>query len=417
VRRHGIDPHGIGRDGGQRIWKFGSMRPEAKLILLCCSAYGDATCASEATNLILHSLDWSWLERFALSQGVMPSVARRVAVLGLPEFGASKVQELRIYLKANQLRNRRLAGELLKILGGFAQNDVEVLAFKGPILASLAYGDLSMRAFTDLDILVRRADIARAALLLMSDGYGLANGEARIDPAIFSLFASGFEARRGDDYVDLHWRIRQRRFPFFPDDDSLWTRSIWIDFEGSRVRTFAPSDLVMFLCAHASKHGWSSLSMICDLAQVIRCDPALDLDAIIAEAERIGSRRMVVLGLYLASQLLQANVPESVLRHARADRDLRALACRVIDQMFADADDKTAASNQLAIALASMERRRDRIRYWAYRAVTPTMGDWEFLPLPRMLYPAYVFIRPLRFVAMYLRSPRAVWRAGALDKI
>jgi hypothetical protein len=126
---------------------------------------------------------------------------------------------------------------------------------------------------------------------------------------------------------------------------------------------------------------------------------------------------MVVLGLYLASQLLQANVPESVLRHARADRDLRALACRVIDQMFADADDKTAASNHLAIALASMERRRDRIRYWAYRAVTPTMGDWEFLPLPRMLYPAYVFIRPLRFVAMYLRSPRAVWRAGALDKI
>jgi hypothetical protein len=64
-----------------------------------------------------------------------------------------------------------------------------------------------------------------------------------------------------------------------------------------------------------------------------------------------------------------------------------------------------------------MERRRDRIRYWAYRAITPTMGDWGFLPLPRMLYPAYVLVRPLRFVAMYLRSPRAVWRAGILDKI
>ena len=393
------------------------MRPEVKLILLCCSAYDDATCASEAANISSHSLDWSWLERFALSQGVMPSVARRIAALGLPEFGASKVRQLKIYLEANQLRNRRLAGELLKILGSFAQNDIEALVFKGPILAALAYGDLSMRAFTDLDILVRRADIDRAALLLVSDGYGLANGEARIDPAIFSVFASGFEARRGDDYVDLHWRIRQRRFPFFPDDESLWTHSIWIDFEGSRVRTFAPSDMVMFLCAHASKHGWSSLSMICDLAQVIRRNPALDLDAIIAEAERIGSRRMVVLGLYLASQLLQAKVSESVLRHARADRALKALACRVIDQMFADADDKMAASNQLAIALASMERRRDRIRYWAYRAITPTMGDWGFLPLPRMLYPAYVFIRPFRFVAMYLRSPRAVWRTGTLDKI
>src|ERR1700687_496371 len=168
------------------------MRPEAKLILLCCSAYDDATCASEATTIISPSLDWRWLERFALSQGVMARVARRIAALELPEFGASKVKRLKIYLEANQLRNRRLAGELLKILGGFAQNDVEVLAFKGPILAALAYGDLSMRAFTDLDILVRRADIARAALLLMSDGYGLANGEARIDPAIFSLFASGF---------------------------------------------------------------------------------------------------------------------------------------------------------------------------------------------------------------------------------
>src|ERR1700730_14832414 len=120
------------------------MRPEVKLILLCCSAYGDATCTSEAANISSHTLDWSWLERFALSQGVMPSVARRLAVLRLPEFGASRVKHLKIYLEANQLRNRRLAGELLKILGGFAQNDVEVLAFKGPILAALAYGDLSM---------------------------------------------------------------------------------------------------------------------------------------------------------------------------------------------------------------------------------------------------------------------------------
>ncbi len=51
-----------------------------------------------------------------------------------------------------------------------------------------------------------------------------------------------------------------------------------------------------------------------------------------------------------------------------------------------------------------MDQMSDRIRYWFYRSITPTMGDWTFLPLPRLLYPAYFIIRPLRFALMPVRK-------------
>ena len=64
-------------------------------------------------------------------------------------------------------------------------------------------------------------------------------------------------------------------------------------------------------------------------------------------------------------------------------------------------------SNPEAIALRTMERKSDRWRYWLYRSITPTMGDWTFLPLPRLLYPAYFIIRPIRFVLMPVRRALA----------
>ena len=40
---------------------------------------------------------------------------------------------------------------------------------KGPVLASTAYGDIAMREFVDLDILVRPSDVASAMTILHPD--------------------------------------------------------------------------------------------------------------------------------------------------------------------------------------------------------------------------------------------------------
>ena len=52
----------------------------------------------------------------------------------------------------------------------FAERNIEVLPLKGPVLAEALYGDVTMRAYNDLDLLVRRENFHRAEVLLLDRG-------------------------------------------------------------------------------------------------------------------------------------------------------------------------------------------------------------------------------------------------------
>src|SRR5262249_12980679 len=125
---------------------------------------------------------------------------------------------------------------------------------------------------------------------------------------------------------------------------------------------------------------------------------------------RLHGLRMALIGLYLARRLTQVEIPDSIVRLVQADPEVEAIAAQIIKDMFI-VPDQYETVNPEAIALRAMDRRSDRLRYWLYRAITPTMGDWTFLPLPIPLYPAYFIIRPLRFALMPLRRALAA-RAG-----
>jgi len=58
----------------------------------------------------------------------------------------------------NAARNVFLTNKLFEILNLFKKNDILALPFKGPVLAESVYGDLSLRQFVDLDILVHNHD-------------------------------------------------------------------------------------------------------------------------------------------------------------------------------------------------------------------------------------------------------------------
>jgi len=60
---------------------------------------------------------------------------------------------------------------LLKVLDLLTGSGVEAIPFKGPVLAVQAYGDLLMRSFVDLDILIHAKDLSRVSKILIDQGY------------------------------------------------------------------------------------------------------------------------------------------------------------------------------------------------------------------------------------------------------
>ena len=53
-------------------------------------------------------------------------------------------------------------------------HDIEALAFKGPTLSQMAYGDITLRQYSDLDILVDEKEIFKAGSVLAQHEYDAA---------------------------------------------------------------------------------------------------------------------------------------------------------------------------------------------------------------------------------------------------
>ena len=74
----------------------------------------------------------------------------------------------------------------------------------------------------------------------------------------------------GEIAVDLQWALARRVFTFPLTLEELWGRSITSDIGGVPVQATLISDYLLILCAHGSKHCWSSLIWIADIAAVLR---------------------------------------------------------------------------------------------------------------------------------------------------
>src|SRR5207244_11975507 len=58
---------------------------------------------------------------------------------------------------------------------------------------------------------------------------------------------------------------------------------------GTLVRTLSAEHLLLVLCAHGAKHCWERLGWICDVAELLRGTPALDLSGMLAQARSLRS--------------------------------------------------------------------------------------------------------------------------------
>lgn len=350
-------------------------------------------------------VDWHRVSHMASVQAVMPLVYRYLtSELGdaLPDNATSG---LRAAFYGNSVRNLHLARELVRLTELLEKGGVEPLALKGPALAMAAYGAVTMRQFNDLDLLVRKSEVGRAAEILRGAGYA-----ARAGYSLADLDRSGaYEitmARAGAlTEIDLHWRLIPAYFPLALDGEDLWRRAVGIEIEGASVRTLAPADHLLYLCAHGAKHGWQALGGICDLAELIRSSArtsaaglsqSTDWDELSARAERAGAHRALYLGVLLAHELLDSAVPAGILEAACREPAVVRAARSFIAYVSDPGDDGPGFYQRWMVPLGMIAGPGARLRYLAARALLPSADDHEFLRLPLALYPLYYLLRPVR---------------------
>jgi hypothetical protein len=347
-------------------------------------------------------LDWSWIEETAQEHGVTPLVARRLGAIAESVDAADACQRFATLAVANELRNQYLLAQLADLIRGLGSASIGALAFNGPVLAQLAYGNIGLRSFSDLDVLVRCPDVPRAVRLFEGLGF---TAEGYDEVAFHADFFHTVEVNlRGPDGVvnlDLHWELSPGYYPYGPRGNELWDRAIIASVGGAQIPTLAPEDHLLHLMVHGSRHGWLALSQICDIAHFV-ARVNLDWATVLERAARGGCARMLRIGLMLSHDLLAAEIPADILETARADAKASALAIKLRAGLMTEPR-RDGSFRGFARSLGGLEHPGEHLRYIAVHALAPTLIDWRWRPLARWLYPAYYLLRPVRIAGVLMR--------------
>ena len=229
-------------------------------------------------------VDWSALLQLASRHKVAPLLYRSLITTphdGVPE---DILDQLREQFDFNLRRNLRLTGELLKVLNLFDAHGIRVIPYKGLVLASYLYGNLALRQFADLDILVRKEDVLKAKELLIPQGYQPLQKLNHAQEATLLRTNTEYVFYREEPWVSLevHWHVDLRESSIPLDFESLWARCEPLSLAGRSVLHPPKEDLLLILCAHTSKHIVPRLTWICDIAKLIRVHQGMDWDRIIS---------------------------------------------------------------------------------------------------------------------------------------
>lgn len=372
--------------------------PEDRLILCCARSAIDEGTAGRIASLLVEGIDWRRFLDRTFHHRVTPLVHCTLNSLRSEAVPADVMSALAQRCAGIARRNLFLLAELFK-LGAWLDTDrIPFVAYKGPALAMLAYGNLALREFGDLDILVEQSHYSKAREAFQRRQYRLTDDW-------------GWECTLVDDQrsisVDIHELLTPRQFPVALRFDDLHGRVVPLPVAGGATRTFCPEDLLIILCIQLAKDTWGPrsvrMSKLCDIAELLRSHPGLDWKAIAARARRAGVARILELGLRAAREHLGAPVDPSQLGMgtARSGALMGHLLARLLNEQGEPASGPLSSARFYFMV---RERWRERLypSYLDFRErLIPNERDRALLPLPKSLDFLYYLIRPFRVCGTY----------------
>lgn len=288
------------------------IRIEKQLLLCCIRLSLDSEEVKRLVALLKQDIDWEYLVRIALAQQVLPQLYRTLQSTSPNAVPRGILKQLRYQLEKNVEWNSFVSHIFINLLQLFERNGIPTIPFKGPTLAASVYGNLGLRQFGDLDILVRESDYSRAQQLLAAMGF------SRVKRFEWeSTFVGGKYAIA----VDLHKRMTSQEFSCPLDFDYLSKRLKPVVIFGTRVAALGPEDTLLMLAIQITKDAGTSylqLVKICDIDQLLRARPGFDLTGALSQANELGCERMVLFSLCLANNLLGTPLPQEIIRDMRA---------------------------------------------------------------------------------------------------
>lgn len=273
----------------------------------------------------------------AVLEAGLGGIALEHARLGEVQFEAAVASAFSRQASLTAAWTMHSRAELETILGALWTARVPTMLLKGAALSLCRsatdsppglplYDRPDLRPMTDVDLLVRPADAARAIEALES--CGCRRGMALLNDDLFpewyyelEFFGPSPQPLR----IDLHARpLRPLPLARWMPEDALWAQSREARVGDTSVRVPGPEAMLIHLAAHAAFHGCRRLIWVYDLHRTLEQQSvSLNWDIVVSLARRWRLAAAVYSALQRCKELFESVTPDTALNALARGGDWR----------------------------------------------------------------------------------------------
>lgn len=377
-----------------------NLSNDITLIIECCKEDQEQDILEQSIRQIS---DWDEFRKLAYAHGVFPLVYKILKSYSqyIPQDQLNLMKQTNLNIAQ---KNMLLTSELIKVMKLLEENKIEAIAFKGPTLSQMAYGDVVSRQYVDLDVLVNEDDLKKTYNLFLQNEYDTKIESEYLDNELFKQKNSDiqFISQKSNVLIEVHWKLFRSNFANKIDLTKTLYKSNLCNLNGQDIKVFSDEVLFVYLCMHGSKHGWERIEWVVDIHKLLTFYQEIDWDKVYRLSKTLECFTMVVLGIYLSKKYFNTNIKSN-------NFELQ------ITQIKSLEDQTIRYWNEALKNPSEVERNYKKFIYhyllndtlylkWKFVFNTSfaiNNGDISTINLPKGLYFLYFVIKPIRLLNKY----------------
>ena len=211
---------------------------ENKLLLLCARTQLTPQQNNELEVLLKQPLDWQHILDQSATHRLTPLLFYHLKNLELPPHIYTILEKTYTY---TAFHNMVYLAELNTIL----DQGIKIIVLKGPHLAETVYGNIALRPFSDMDLLIQRADIEKLDQKLIKLGY-ISSDKSFYKNCHFHLPYT--KKGKVNIHLEIHWAFVDKFILHRIDMDKILAAT---------TDKYLPCELnILYLILHLEKHAF-----------------------------------------------------------------------------------------------------------------------------------------------------------------
>ena len=372
------------------------LKPNIKFLLYCSKIDKIEYEKNYIIEYIKDIKDIESILKLSTKQAVFPHIAKN-----LDRYFPS----INFYRLSHIKYNMKLSSELINIVNFLEKKEIRTLSFKGSTLAKNAYGDIGLRQFADIDILIYKSDRFRVYDYMVKKRYipEIELTESNKKSFFNSVNVLGFYHPVSKVYIEIHWELLSKNYAIQWNEKKIWQNSSKVTINHTDITTMNLEQQLLYLSIHGGKHLFERIGWICDIDRTLRISSKIDWRLLLDEAEEMGTKRMLFIALYISHKLLSTPLTSDIQHKIDKNRVVKKITKKIISLQFGSKKIKYKAFKKFIILYGMRENQIDRVNFIYHSLFSPKFDDFKTIKLPNFLWFLYPIIRPIRLLVKYIR--------------